>query len=129
MFRRMTAIATALATTATLATAASPAGAIYRDYEAGSGETQTTTHTAENDNKTPVDENGKESCHSHGDWHKHGTTRTMTWTNSDGKAITQTDRCNNGKWEPVVSAPSPYYDLSQATYDLSQAANYYEPTP
>jgi hypothetical protein len=130
--RNLTARATILAALgiASLAlVAASPASAIYRDYEANSYEAPTTTRTVDSQNTTPVDENGKKSCRDKwGDYHPHGTTYVLTKIDSEGNGVTYTMKCEdgqwNGTWEPVnyTNTSSPYYDFSNATA-------YYEPAP
>jgi hypothetical protein len=124
MFRKTTVIATALATAGTLAIAVGPASAISRDYHPISDEPEPITRTLENTNTTPVDEDGKKSCGDKwGDYHPHGTRWTLTWTNSDGKVITDTMVCDDGQWKPESSFVSSGY------HDAVDVTNYYEQAP
>ena len=123
------AILAALGVTSLALVAASPASAIYRDYEANSYEAPTTTRTLDSQNTTPVDENGKKSCRDKwGDYHPHGTTYVLTKIDSEGNGVTYTMKCEdgqwNGTWEPVN-----FTNTSSRQYDFSNATSVYEPAP
>jgi hypothetical protein len=122
-------ILVALGVTSLALVAASPANAIYRDYELNSDETLTTTRTVDSQNTTPVDENGKKSCSDKwGDYHPHGTTYTLTKIDSEGNGVTYTMKCNDGQWDGTWE-PVNYTSTSSQHYDFSSATKYFEPAP
>jgi hypothetical protein len=118
-------ILAALGVTSLALVAATPASAIYRDYEPSEAEAPVVERTANTD-----DTSGNEGC-------------TITLQNPDGspgqsvkyahgysfsvknKATgkTHTYTCNNGKWEETVNATSPtggyVYDADRAWLDAS----------
>jgi hypothetical protein len=104
-------ILAALGVTSLALVAASPANAIYRDYE--SYDQPPVTERAverETPEPPPVDKNGKKSCPGGFDsWSPHGTVATLWYTNSKGDVVMTTLRCNDGRWE-VVSVQAPEGD-------------------
>jgi hypothetical protein len=107
MFRRTTTIAAAIATTATLAIAAGPASAIYRDYEAPEDDGPVIERTVNQD-----DTSGKKSCSltlSTGQTivYDHGYSFSVV-NKSTGK--THTFTCNDGKWEETVNFTGSGFD-------------------
>jgi hypothetical protein len=103
-------ILAALGVTSLALVAASPANAIYRDYEPTSDEAPVIQRTVDNTNETPpVDENGKKSCEyakfgGGTGYYPHGTKITVTLPNGASKTAT----CNDGEW--VVSLTRAYAD-------------------
>jgi hypothetical protein len=114
-------ILAALSVTALALVAASPASAIYGDYETSD---PTTERTVKRDSPAPppVDKDGKKACPGGfgGEWAPHGTLYTTWAENSKGQVVEYTIRCNDGKWEPVeapVPQPGVYeYDASGWSY-------------
>ena len=100
--RRHARLLVALGATSMALIAASPAGAISRNYESPDGAI-TTQRTLDTTNETtPVDENGKKSCavarYGGGDqWFPHGTTITVTVPGGGSTTV----KCNDGEWEKV----------------------------
>jgi hypothetical protein len=118
-------ILAALGVTSLALLAASPANAIYRDYEAPSDETPVIERTINNTNETPpVDENGKKSC-PYKKWdggtgyYPHGTKITVTLPNGASKTMT----CNDGEWEAAFVQPASdyHYEADEAYVDASGA--------
>jgi hypothetical protein len=104
--------------------AASPAGAIYRDYDPGDADAPVIERTAAKDDTGT----GTASCSltlSTGQTivYDHGYSFSVV-NKATGK--THTFTCNNGKWEETVSSTVPsrtwdhYYEADQAYVDSSQ---------
>jgi hypothetical protein len=99
------AILAALGVTSLALIAASPADAIYRDYEvAGDWEPAPTRTVYQQNDNPPVDENGKKSCpykkwDGTPSWYPHGTVITLKLP--DG--TTKSAKCNDGEWEAALT--------------------------
>ena len=119
MFRKITAIVTAIAATAMLAIAASPASAIYRSYEPMDADEPVIERTAQRDDtaqkgctvtlQNPNGSPGQSVTYPHG--YSFSVKNTAT-----GKTHTYT--CNNGQWEETVSFTNP---TVEHTYEAEKA--------
>ena len=116
-------ILAALGVTSLALIAASPANAIYRDYEAGSEDSPVITRTAERDNP-PVDKDGNESCPYKGEYYPHGTTATITKIDKDGNAVTYTLTCVDGWWRGTYASQLAIHD-----YTYSADGGFYSTAP
>jgi hypothetical protein len=110
-------ILAALGVTSLALIAASPANAIYRDYEAPSDQPPVIERTIDNTNQTPVDENGKKSCEyakfgGGTGYYPHGTKITVTLPNGASKTVT----CNDGNWEESLRRPDGYRFRADLAY-------------
>lgn len=117
-------ILAALGVTSLALVAASPASAIYGDYEAGSEDPPVTEHTRNQQSQDPpVDENGKKSCQVKGEfatyWVPHGS--TIIRESSNGSR--QKQQCEDGSWVIVSLAPGAddHYLADEAYIDDSGA--------
>jgi hypothetical protein len=116
-------ILAALGVTGLALIVASPANAIYRDYEAGSEDPPVTTRTVERDNP-PVDKDGNESCRYNDEYYPHGTTATITKIDKDGNAVTYNLTCIDGVWRGTYSS-----QLEAIDYTYSPDGGFYSPAP
>ena len=126
-------ILAALGVTSLALIVASPANAIYRNYEPDSDDAPVIERTVNSDNKTPpVDENGKKSCEIANigggtSYLPHGT--TITVIPPSGKSTTV--RCNDGSW--VAQLPQPgdsgdyHFEAEKAYVDASGGGYYAQP--
>jgi len=105
MFRRITVIAAAVATSATVGATAVPANAISRDYETIGDAPVLETRVLDTQNETPpTDENGKKSCpiaklDGGVQYFPHGT--VITVKTPDGKSASA--KCDDGDWKESAS--------------------------